>query len=224
MQQLILELAPPPAPSLENYFPGRNRAALAALREALAGTERFVYLWGQAGSGKTHLLLGFSNALQQAGQEARYMCAPQAELSVNAEAIALDDVERLDIAGQLALFDLYNSLRLSGGRLVATGHAPPAALALREDLRTRIGSGLVLQLHPLSEPEKREALVVHALGRGLRLGDDILEYVLTRYPRDMGTQVAVIDALDRLSLQAKRPATLQLLREALKAGNPFPKH
>src|SRR5690606_37658535 len=117
---------------------------------------------------------------------------------------AVDDVERLDIVGQLAVFDLYNAFRQGGGRLVAAGDRPPAALPLREDLRTRIGSGIVIQLHVLSEPEKRRALSDHAARRGLRVGDDVLEHLLTRYPRDMGTQVSVLDALDRLSLETKR--------------------
>lgn len=216
MQQLILELAPAPAPTLGNFFPGRNAAALAVLGETLAGRERFVYLWGEAGSGTTHLLLGWVDALKQCGLEAHYLCAPQFDCPAGTAAAAVDDIERLDIVSQLALFDLYNAMRQSGGRLVAAGHRPPADLPLREDLRTRIGSGIVLQVQPLTEPEKRAALAQQAAGRGLRIGEDMLDFVLSRYPRDMGTQMAVIDALDRLSLETRRPPTLALLRAAMK--------
>jgi DnaA-homolog protein len=213
MQQLILELAPAPAPTLENFFPGRNGAAIAALRDALRGEERFVYLWGAAGSGRSHLLQAFASA---AGGS--YLCAPQFDCPAAAASVAIDDIERLDIVGQLAVFDLYNAMRQRNGTLVAAGSRPPADLPLREDLRTRAGSGIVLQLHPLSEPEKREALSRQASERGLRIGDDILDYLLTRFSRDMGTQMAVLDALDRLSLQTRRPPTLALLREALKSS------
>jgi len=62
MQQLLLQLAPPAAPTLDNYVPGRNGAALQALRDIArgAGAERFVYLWGEPGSGRTHLLRGLA--------------------------------------------------------------------------------------------------------------------------------------------------------------------
>src|SRR5437879_9776500 len=134
MQQLLLELAPPPPPTLDNFSPGKNGAALKALREALEGGERFVFLWGPSGSGKTHLLRAFSEA------------AAAAKL----EAAAVDDVARLDEAEQIALFDLCNRLRASGGALAASGGAPPARLPLREDLRPRLASGIVLQLRPMS--------------------------------------------------------------------------
>ena len=90
------------------------------------------------------------------------------------------------------------------------------ALPLREDLRTRIGSGLVLQVHPLTDGEKRAALVQHADGRGLKLPDEVLSYLLSRHARDMGSLVALVEALDRYSLQTRRAVTLPLLREALR--------
>jgi DnaA family protein len=201
MQQLLLELAPPPLPTLENFSPGRNVAALEALREALGGGERFVFLWGPSGSGKTHLLRAFTEA------------AAAAKL----EAAAVDDVARLGEAEQVALFDLCNRLRVSGGALAASAGAPPAQLALRPDLRSRLASGIVLQLHPLSDADKAEALAAHASRRGIALERELIAYLLSHFERDMGTQIALLDALDRYSLQRKRPITLPLLKEALRS-------
>ncbi|HUL92547.1 MAG TPA: DnaA regulatory inactivator Hda [Burkholderiales bacterium] len=201
MQQLLLELAPPPLPTLENFSPGRNIAALKALREALAGGERFVFLWGPGGSGKTHLLRAFTAAAAAAKREAA----------------AADDVARLGEAEQIALFDLCNRLRASGGALAASGNAPPAQLPLRADLRSRLASGIVLQLHPLSDADKAAALSAHAAGRGMALDDELIAYLLSHFDRDMGTQIALLDALDRHSLQRKRPVTLPLLKEALRS-------
>ena len=171
MQQLLLELAPPPPPTLENFSPGKNGAALKALKEALEDGERFVFLWGPGGSGKTHLLRAFS--------------------------------------------DLCNRLRASKGALAASGEAPPARLALRADLRSRLASGIVLQLHPLSDEDKAAALYAHAAGRGIALDAELVRYLLTHFDRDMGTQIAALDAVDRYSLQRKRPITRPLLKEAL---------
>jgi len=201
MQQLLLELAPPPLPTLENFSPGRNNAALKALREALADGERFVFLWGPGGCGKTHLLRAFSEA---AGTAMR-------------EAAAVDDVARLGEAQQVALFDLCNRLRASGGALAASAVAPPAQLSLRPDLRSRLASGIVLQLHPLSDADKADALAAHASERGMALDRELIAYLLSHFDRDMGTQIALLDALDRYSLQRKRPVTLPLLKEALRS-------
>mgnify|MGYP001193015689 FL=1 len=219
MQQLLLALAPPPPPTLENFFPGRNGAVLGALRAALAGGEAFVYLWGAAGSGKTHLLRGFARA---AGPDAAYFQAAGADSNCleTLKSVAIDDVSRLDEPGQLALFDLCNRLRASGGVLVASGAVPPAELALRADLRSRLASGIVLQIHPLGDAEKARALRGHATERGLAMDEALIGYLLTHFERDMGTQIALLDALDRYSLQRQRGITLPLLKEVLQQLRP----
>jgi len=218
MRQLLLELAPPPAPTLETFFPGRNGAALKALRAALEGGEPFVYLWGPGGSGKTHLLRGFAAAAGPT-RAAEYVPAAKADWGRTAglQAVAVDDVSRLDEPGQIALFDLCNRLRGSRGAFAAAGEAPPAQLALRPDLRSRLASGIVLQLHALSDAEKTAALREHAAARGMKLAPDLLRHLLTRFERDMGTQIAMLDALDRMSLERKRPITVPLLKEALRS-------
>jgi DnaA family protein len=216
MQQLLLELAPPPPPTLENFSPGKNGAALKALRAALEGGERIVFLWGASGSGKTHLLRAFAGAAGAKGASA-YVQTSNADWARAAglEVAAVDDVARLDDSGQIALFDLCNRLRASGGALAASGEAPPARLALRADLRSRLASGIVLQLHLLSDEDKAAALHAHAAGRGIALDGEMIRYLLTHFDRDMGTQIAALDTLDRYSLQRKRPITLPLLKEAL---------
>jgi len=213
MQQLLLELSPPPLPTLENFCAGRNGAALQALRGALEDGERFVFIWGPGGSGKTHLLRGFAAA---AG--AAYIPAASADWTQveGLAAAAVDDVARLGAAAQVALFDLCNRLRASDGALAASGEAPPAQLELRADLRSRLASGIVLQLHPLSDEEKAAALRRHANERGIALEKDVVGYLLTHFDRDMGTQIAALDALDRYSLERKRAITLPLLKEALR--------
>ncbi len=219
MEQLVLELAPPAEPSLGNFAVGRNAAALAALEAALAGSEPVVYLWGETGSGKSHLAQAFVQAAVRAGLDARYLHAARIHaLDISGlRVLALDEADCLDREGQILAFDAVNRLRLAGGVLLATGRFPPADLALREDLRTRLGAGIVRQLIPLDDAEKRTALAAHAAARGFPVGAEILEYLLARRARDMRSQVAVLDALDRASIALKRPLTLPLVREALKS-------
>lgn len=217
MQQLLLQLALPPAPTLDNYVPGRNGAALQALRDIArgAGGERFVYLWGEPGSGRTHLLRGLAQAA--GGGKGLYLCGTPGGSMAADNAIAVDDVQDLSAGGQIALFDLYNRVRAAGGALVASGDAAPAQLALREDLRSRLAWGLAFQLHPLSDAEKAAALREHARGRALDLAEDVIAYLLKHARRDMASLIGILDALDRYSLEQKRPVTLPLVRDAMES-------
>ncbi len=217
MQQLLLQLAPLPAPALDNFFPGRNGAALQALREIAggAGAERFVYLWGEPGSGRSHLLRGLAQAA--GASKALYLGGAAGECIDDDRLIAVDDVQLLTTDDQIKLFDLYNRVRASSGALVASGDAAPAQLALRADLRSRLAWGLAFQLHPLSDAEKAAALRAHARARALDLGEDVIAYLLRHARRDMASLIGILDALDRYSLEQKRPVTLPLLRDALES-------
>jgi len=216
MQQLLLQLAPPPAPTLDNFVPGRNGAALQALRDIArgTGTERFVYLWGEPGSGRTHLLRGLAHA---AGTRQALYFSGAAAGAGDDNVIAMDDVQDLAADDQIKLFDLYNRVRAAGGALAASGDAAPAQLALRADLRSRLAWGLALQLHPLSDAEKAAALRAHARARALKLGEDVIAYLLQHARRDMASLIGILDALDRYSLEQKRPVTLPLVRDALES-------
>lgn len=216
MQQLLLQLAPPSAPTLDNYLPGRNAAALQALRDIARGAaaERFVYLWGEPGSGRSHLLRGLAQAAS--GRKGVYLRDAAHFRAAEDGVIAVDDVQHLSPSDQSALFDLFNRTRAAGGALVSSGDAAPAWLALREDLRSRLAWGLAFQLHPLSDDEKAAALRAHARARSFALDEDVIAYLLKHAPRDMASLIGILDALDLYSLEYKRPITLPLVRDALK--------
>lgn len=211
--QLALDLIQPLTPSLDNFVVGRNAEAVEALRATLQGQgERFVYLWGEPGAGRSHLL----QALVQAGARQGGTFDADANLYV------ADDVDRYDEVQQQALFVLLNEVRAqAGARIVAAGNAPPARLALRNDIRTRLGWGLVYQIHGLSDEEKARALSAHGASRGLALAPDVIAYLLTHLPRDMRTLVAILDALDAYALARRRAVTVPLIREWLQeSGGP----
>lgn len=221
MRQLAFELAPPPAPTLENFVAGRNAELIAALRrltESDAG-ERFVYIWGLAGCGKSHLITATSTAMRAAGRPIARIDSEEQLAAAAGEAggagLAIDDVHLLSPGGQAQLFRLYNLVREHAGALLASGNAPPARLGLRADLVTRLGWGLVYQVHSLSDEEKAAALVEHARGRGLPISAEVIDYVLARQSRDLPHLIALIDQLDRYSLENKRAITVQLVRELL---------
>jgi DnaA family protein len=216
MRQLILDLLPEISPGVENFVPGRNAEALAALSAWLApeSRETSFLLYGESGSGKTHLLRA-SPGIYHDGA-----ATPDLERIEAADetprCVAVDNVEDLSDTGQIVLFDLFNRLRDAGGHLLVAARQPPQHLLAREDLRTRLGSGLVYRLFPLSDAEKRTALSAQAAARSLSLPPGALDYLLTRAPRDMRHLAAILAALDRYSLEQRRPITLSLLREVLR--------
>jgi len=216
-RQLALDLLQPLRPSLDNFVVGRNAEAVSALRDAIAGRgERFILLWGNDGSGRSHLL----HAVAACGPS-RWMDASAAPIDFQpgVRLYLADDVDRYDEARQQRLFVLQNEVRAArDATLVASAGSAPAQLALRDDIRTRLAWGLVYQLHGLSDAEKEEALRTHAASRGIVLTTEVLGYLLTHMPRDMRTQVAILDALDAYALAAKRAITLPLVREWLQGG------
>ena len=221
MKQLALDFASQPLPTLDNFTVGRNGELLENLRRLAAGQarERFIYVWGRPASGRSHLLKGTLAELQHARKAAVYIACRAdtrfAEGLDRMDCVALDDVDRLDDEGQIAAFDLYNALRERDGALVAGGSAPPVQLTLREDLVTRLAWGLVYQVHALTDEEKVRALSEHAASRGLPLPREVCDYLLTRARRDMPSLLATLDALDRYSLETRRPVTVPLVRELL---------
>jgi DnaA family protein len=197
MKQLALGISPPPHPTLDNFVPGANAELLAQLQQLHSGiaAERIVYVWGEPGSGKSHLLRA---------------CARDGLLIA-------DDVESLDEESQIALFNRINEARQSGSALLAAGNAPPAQLPLREDLKSRLAWGLVYQVKPLSDAERAVFLRGEAARRGMRVADEVIGYLLARVRRDPPSLLAILDELDRASLERQRQVTLSLVREILNA-------
>lgn len=202
MQQLPLAISPPPAPSFDNFIEGANAEALLRVQELTEGRlrETVLYLWGDAGSGRSHLL-----------RAAATTAAPGREL------VVADDVQALDEPAQIELFNAINRAREGRGAVLAAGDAPPGQLALREDLRSRLGWGLVYQLKALTDEDKARHLRAEAQRRGLRISDEVIRYLLSRLPRDLPSLNAALELLDRYSLAHQRHITLPLVREALRA-------
>jgi DnaA family protein len=232
--QLPLNLIDPPVPSLDNGVVGRNTAALAALATLFSsdakGRYTTMHLWGAPGAGKSFWLKAWANQL---GKEAELIGLDRTDDRRGAEMIyrGIEDkmehpgagpsiwlIDNLETAGEKtaeALFRLYNAAREVGDRIVSSASCAPHHLQLRDDLRTRIGQSLIFELHELNDDEKKEALRERALRLGLPITDELLGYLLTRLPRDLGLLIGVLDGLNELSLSRQRPATIPLLKELL---------
>lgn len=225
MKQLALNIGLAPEPTLGGFVAGDNAAVLEHLRLWAGGAERSpvpIYLWGPSGAGKTHLLRALRGALQAQGAAVGWL-DPQtpagAAFDESWAAVLMDDVHRFGPALQHLAFNWFvNAVAPAAGRpraVVAAGRLPPADLPLREDLRTRLGWGHVFELHRLSDPALRAALCQAARARGLALSAEVLDYVLTRFARDLASLMQLLDRLDRYALQTQRAVTIPLIKSML---------
>lgn len=231
MKQLILDLAWDPLPPFAGFLAGDNAAVVAQLREqAWPGAP--VYLWGPAGSGKTQLLHELQARAAAAGQRAQWFDAATPlpwELADDVALVLLDAVDLLGADQQHAAFTLFveaatrvgagseqspASARL-GVQFVSCGRLPPVDLAVREDLRTRLGWGPVHAVQPLAEAGTRDALQQEARRRGIVLGAEVLDYILARFARDLKSLMHLLHRLDGFALAEKRAVTVPLLKRML---------
>lgn len=218
MTQLLLDLQPARPPSLDNFIVGENAELLSRLRGlAEPGCFDALYLWGPDGCGKSHLLAAVAQfalrrrpaMLIDRRPASTDFCAPPGGLLI------VDDIDELDESAQVALFRIYNTARMIGLGLLLAGKVPPLQLALREDLRTRIGQTLIYEVRTLDDAQKADALRRHAWERGLKVDDGLVRYLLVHGRRDLPSLMAVLDQLDHATLERQRPATLPLLKEVL---------
>lgn len=222
MKQIPLALAFDAARTFDTFVPGANAMALEHLR-ALHAASAPVYLWGPSGSGKTHLLQALAQRFQQQGGQVGWFAAADAPpwpIDESRALIVFDTCDRFDADQQQAAFALFVDASSRGIPVAAAGRVPPVDLPLRDDLRTRLGWGHVLALQPLSEAESRAALRREADRRGLFLSDEVMDYLLTRFSRDLKHLMDLFDRLDEFALANKRAITVPLLKRMLSEEGP----
>ncbi len=225
MKQLALDIGLASTPTLDNFFSGPNWAAVEHLRLWTASNSRSPvpsYLWGESGSGKTHLLHAVHHALKEQGEQVGWLDAytlNPPEFNDDWSAVLMDDVHLYNSEQQHTAFNWFvNAMTPRTGLprwVLAAGTLPPTDLKLRDDLRSRLGWGHIDVLHVLDEPERRAVLRQEADARGLFLSDEVMSYMLNRFSRDLGSLMQLLDNLDQYALQTQRALTIPLVRAML---------
>ena len=227
MKQIALDIGLASDPSFGNFFSGPNEAAVKHL-ELWAGNPLRspvpTYLWGEAASGKTHLLKAVSETLREQGASSGWMDASMLEppeFNESWSVVILDDCHLYTAVQQRAAFNWFvNALSTVDGHpcwVLAAGNVPPADLALREDLRSRLGWGHVFALQALTDTERRAVLRREADARGVFLSDEVMDFMLTRFSRDLGSLMQLLNQLDGYALQTKRAITIPLIKSMLES-------
>jgi DnaA family protein len=213
--------------TFDSYCVGVNQHVLTCLRDMLQGTgESFIYLWGEHGVGRTHLLQACCHALDSVDLSTLYLPLAEAEqLSPDMlegmesmDLICLDSINA--VVGQRpweeAIFHLYNRALASNTRLIIASDVVPGQLpCLMPDLKSRLTQGLVLQVKSLADDEKLAALQLRAQRRGLSLSDEVGQYLLRHYPRNMTVLFEALEQLDHASLVEQRRLTIPFVKQVL---------
>jgi DnaA-homolog protein len=223
VKQIALDIGLARPPTLASFCAGPNEAALKHLQLWAGNPTRSpvpTYLWGLGGSGKTHLLKAVAESLREQGATAGWLDATvnePPEFSETWAVVLLDDVHLYTAVQQHAAFNWFVNAQALQRGVLAAGALPPADLKLREDLRTRFGWGHVFGLQVLSEPERRAVLRQAADARGVFLSDEVMDFMLTRFSRDLGSLMYLLEQLDGYALQTKRAITIPLIKSMLES-------
>ncbi len=230
MPQIPLRLNQQDMFGLTNFYFSQTELEQIISRFAGLDDIAFLYLWGQASTGKSHLLLALTEHVQKAAKRALYL--PLSELTESASADVLDSVEELDllciddldaIAGntkwQDALFHCFNRLQHTGCKLLISSNSNPTMSAITlDDLRSRLATGLIYQILPLNDEEKQKMLMLQSASRGLKMPKEVAEYLLRHHSRDTAELMTLLKQLDRASMVEKRRLTVPFVRQALADG------
>jgi len=229
MKQIALDIGLSAGPTMANFCAGPNEAALRHMElwvgaksntSGHAPTRSPVptYFWGPAGSGKSHLLKAAREALREQGARVGWLDASvheAPEFNESWAAVMLDDVHLYTAQQQHTAFNWFVNAQTHQRPVLAAGELAPVDLKLRDDLRTRLGWGHIFNLHPLSEPERRAVLRQAADARGVFLGDEVMDFMLTRFSRDLGSLMELLELLDGYALQTQRAITIPLIKSMM---------
>lgn len=226
-QQLTLNVSLQDDYQFSSYYLAQNEQLVLTL-QALASADSggLVYLWGGAGSGKSHLLQASYSLLAEQQKSIYYL--PMAELLTlpiscidgfdQAEVVCIDDVHLLATSRewQEAIFHLFNRVHDAGKTLILSSKVPPRQLELSlADMQSRFSLCEVYQLQSLSDEERMAALQYRANGRGMFVGDEVASYIALRASRDAAAFFSILDVLAGETLVQQRRITVPFVKEVM---------
>lgn len=227
--QYSLDIALPKFATFETFIDTSDSQLLPALKqlaqESLSEPRQY-FLWGSTCSGKTHLLQAICNNLANTHQNVIYL--PMKELA-NQRANVLNDMHQLDVLciddidavlgnkkWDRQLFLLINELRANNKSIVMTATVNPhEAMVSLADLASRLVWGPVYKLNILEDDGKSRAIQEHAKVRGLELSDEVCNFLLKRFPRDLNKLIGLLDKLDEESLVQQKKITVPFVKSVL---------
>ena len=180
-----------------------------------------IYVYGETGKGKTHLLQGaISRALAKKKNGMYIDCnEPMPEHVIDyidqLDWIGIDNINQIDSQQQHLFFDLYNRAKLSEISIIVSGPTVPSSLSIMKDLKTRLGLATVFELEELNDDLTKEVLRNQMKERNLTIETKVYEYLFKHYSRNVNILISAINLLDRASLQSKQGITIPFVKKTL---------
>ncbi len=232
-EQLSFSSLLPEHKELNEFIWGENALLKFHLEHILENADdKFVYIWGQAGSGKSHLL---QTICHQYDAKLSSIYLPLS-LTESIPPSSLDNLEEQDIVSlddihliknhpewEEAIFHLYNRIRdKKNTLLIISGQLPPTQLNLKlPDLISRLQWGMTWHLKEPSDEMKMQIIMQNAVKKGFYIPEAVAQYLLSHYARHLTTQMQILDILDQSSLKAqRRTISIPFIKECLKNFTP----
>jgi len=220
--QMTLALDTAPATSFGSFHVDTGTAVvrdtIQAFSEGVLGDVQ-IYLWGDIGTGKSHLISAACQTYSHRGYRVAYVPGEMVnhrgalDGMEHVDLLCIDDLQRIDRASEVDLFHCINRCRELDTRLIIAADRVPGELGLQlKDLQTRLAWGLVFQIRALSDDGLRNAFRKEIENRSLEASDEVLGYVFRRFPRRMSALKHLINTLDEVSLSEQRRITIPFIK------------
>jgi DnaA family protein len=226
--QTVLPISTDDDISLAGFVGSKNALLVSELLSLInaSRSKSVIFIWGEKGSGKTHLLEACCNLALDKSRNAVYLNLQSAHNDTDRLRITLDSlrnetllcVDNLDAASSShdtleSLFVAYEKIIPNGGSMVVSASVPLNKLGLHlKDLESRLSLGGVYQIFPLKDEDKRVALQQRAKNRGFALDDAVVDFILAHHSRDTGALFSLLDKLDNASLRSQRKVTIPFIK------------
>jgi len=213
--------------TFENFYSGRHALLLNQLKQQLARGERYIYLFGPDGCGRSHLLQAACHAATALGLSSCFL--PLAELRDYApqdlfegleqlSLVCLDDIQAVigEPVWEEQLFHLFNRLLdHKVALLVAADRSVRELNPALADLSSRLNWGVVYQLQQADDEERLKVFCFRASQRGIAIEDEVARFIYHRCQRDMNALLEVLDKLDLASIKQQRRVTIPFVKATL---------
>ncbi|PVZ10892.1 chromosomal replication initiator protein DnaA [Actinomycetospora cinnamomea] len=213
-------------------------AAAVAVSEAPARAYNPLFVWGDSGLGKTHLLHAVGHYAQRlfAGMRVRYVSTEEFTNDFinslrddrkvafqrryrDVDVLLVDDIQFLEgkEGTQEEFFHTFNTLHNANKQIVVSSDRPPKRLETLEDrLRTRFEWGLITDIQP-PELETRIAILrKKAAGERMAAPPEVLEFIADRIERNIRELEGALIRVTAFASLNRQPIDLQLAEIVLR--------
>ena len=188
-----------------------NQEALKAIQHFPTKEPDILVLYGAEGVGKTHLL----NIWCERSGDRVVDAESLVDVPFNLRKVAVDNLEKAGRKEQENLFYLFNHIVSEGGAMLVASRQPVAQMDLIPELRSRLLTGVQIEVQTPEESQLEVLLVKMAADKQIDLDPAVLKYLLNHCERSPAALRHMLNLIDQSSLEQKRKITIPLVKEIL---------